>query len=126
MSEQTSGDVNQQTGETIPPARGEKSEADLREKPLLVPWTWGEYYAVRYLAGIRKEKLSGVGIVALWRGLQELARETVAERVRRGKFVPQRLAMLARGDFTAVHSGQSEDKASRNQRACPDRTEVEI
>jgi hypothetical protein len=110
MSEENGGNANQTTGETIPPARGEITLDTPRQVPLKVPWTWREYYAVRYLEGCRKEKLSAVAIAALWRGLHELARETVADRVRRGKIVPQRLALLARGDFATVPSGQSEEK----------------
>jgi len=95
MSEQIRGDVNQHTGAAMPSARGEISDADLRQKPLLVPWTWGDYFAVRYLAGTMHGKLSDVGILALRRGLQELARETIAEHQRTSKPVPQRLAALA-------------------------------
>ena len=71
----------------------------MRQKPLLVPWTWGEYYAVRYLCGARREKLDTTGKAALQRGLKELAVETVADHIRRGKPVPQRLALMARGEF---------------------------
>lgn len=109
MSEANSGDVNQPTEEAIPPAQRKISDADLRQKPLLVPWTWGDYYAVRYLAGNLRCKLNDVGKLALRRGLKELAAETVADHIKRGKFVPQRLALLACGDFPTVRSGQSEE-----------------
>lgn len=71
-----------------------------RQKPLQVPWTWGEYYAVRYLAGTLRGKLDDVALRALHRGLQELAKEALADHTARGKPIPQRLALLARGEFT--------------------------
>lgn len=73
------------------------TDDDLRQKPLQVPWTWGDYYAVRYLAGTMRGKLDDIGVKALRRGLQELAREAVAEHNRTGKPVPQRLAIMAHG-----------------------------
>ncbi|MEN6533363.1 MAG: hypothetical protein ABFD89_06850 [Bryobacteraceae bacterium] len=76
-----------------------KTDDTPREKPLLVPWTWGEYYAVRYLSARRGEKLNATGIAALHRGMQEFAREAMADHIRRGEPVPQRLALLAHGDF---------------------------
>ena len=75
-----------------------KTDDTLREKPLQVPWTWGEYYAVRYLSARRGEKLNATGIAALQRGILELAREALADHIRRGEPVPQRLAMLAHGE----------------------------
>jgi hypothetical protein len=79
--------------------RGEITEDTPRQKPLVVPWSWGEYYAVRYLAGTLRGKLDEVGITALRRGMRELAREAIANHQRQGKPVPQRLALLARGEF---------------------------
>ena len=76
------------------PTAGKPAETDLRHKPLLVPWTWGDYYAVRYLAGTLRGKLDDVGVRALRRGLQELAKEAIADHQRTGKPVPQRLALL--------------------------------
>lgn len=108
MSGQNSGDVNQPAGETISPARGEKTENDLRDKPLLVPWTWADYFAARYLAGNMKLRLNDVGIMALHRGLKELAAETVADHIRKGKPVPQRLALLAHGEFTNVRAEKAD------------------
>lgn len=70
-----------------------------RQKPFVIPWTWGEWSAVRYLAGARRLSLDAIGHAALARGLQELARETVADHNRRRKNVPQRLALLARGEM---------------------------
>jgi hypothetical protein len=55
---------------------------------------------VRYLAGSMRGSLADVGVAALRQGLRELAREEVAARVRRGKFVPQRLAVMAQGEIT--------------------------
>lgn len=75
------------------------TDDDFRQKPLRVPWTWGDYYAVRYLAGTMRGKLDDIGVKALRRGLQELAREVVSDHTQRGKPVPQRLALLARGEF---------------------------
>jgi|ERR1035437_1351836 hypothetical protein len=83
MSEQTSGVVNQQTGAAIPPVRGEVSDDTLREYPFIVPWTQGDYINIRYLAGCRGKKLADVGVLAVRRGLRELARETVADHARR-------------------------------------------
>jgi hypothetical protein len=74
-----------------------KTDDTIREKPLLVPWTWGEYYAVRYLSARRGEKLNATGIAALTRGIRELARESMQDHIRRGEPVPQRLALLASG-----------------------------
>jgi len=107
MNQEDTADLRQPNGQTNRPAREKDSEADLREKPLLVPWTWGEYYAVRYLAGSLRCKLDDVGKLALRRGLKELAAETVADHLRKGIPVPQRLALLARGDLTSVHSAQA-------------------
>lgn len=81
------------------------NDDDFRQKPLLVPWTWGDYYAVRYLAGTLRGKLDDVGVKALRRGLQELAREAMAEHLRTGKPVPQRLALMARGENSAPPAG---------------------
>ena len=78
---------------------GEVSEDTLREKPLRVPWTWGEYYAVRYLAAPRGETLDVIGAEALRRGLREMAREAIAAHINRGKPVPQRLALIAQGEI---------------------------
>lgn len=76
-----------------------KTDDTPREKPLQVPWTWGEYYAVRYLSARRGEKLNATGIAALQRGILELARESMADHIRRGEPVPQRLALLAHGEI---------------------------
>ena|ERR1035441_5608131 len=116
MSEESSREVNQQTGAAIPPTRGEVTDDTLREYPFIVPWTCGDYYLVRYLAGCMKAKLAAVGIAALRRGLRELAKEAVADHVRRGKPVPQRLALLARGDSTTIRSGQSEESQGEHTR----------
>jgi hypothetical protein len=83
----------------------EITESTPRQKPFVIPWTWGEYYAVRYLAGTMRGKLDDVGKAALKRGLRELARETMAEHVRRGKPVPQRLAIMAQGEITRPGPG---------------------
>ena len=83
-----------------PPMRGELSEDTLRDRPFIVPWTWGEYHAVRYLAGSMRGSLADIGRLAMQRGLQVLARETMAAHMARGKPVPQRLAVMARGEVT--------------------------
>ena len=92
------------------------TDDDLRQKPLVVPWTWGDYYAVRYLAGTLRGKLDDVGVKALRRGLQELAKETVAEHIRTGKPVPQRLAMMSRGEMSGEMYAAAESRigSSRN------------
>jgi hypothetical protein len=90
--------VNQQTEAAIPSAREEVTDDTLREYPFIVPWTQGDYINIRYLAGCMKTKLATVGVEAIHRGLREMARETVADHMRRGKPVPQRLALLARGE----------------------------
>ena len=109
-------DVNQQTEAAIPPARGEVTDDTLREYPFIVPWTQGDYINIRYLAGCRGKKLADVGVLAIRRGLRELARETVADHARWGKPVPQRLALLASGDSTTIHSGQSEESQGEHTR----------
>ena len=100
MSEENSRDVNQQTGLAIPSAREEVTDDTLRKYPFIVPWTQGDYLNIRYLAACREKKLADVGIAAIHRGLRELARETIADHQRRGKPVPQRLALLAQGEIT--------------------------
>ena len=45
-----------------------------------------------------RAKLDDVGARALRRGLQEMAKDTIAEHNRTGKPVPQRLALMARGE----------------------------
>src|ERR1039457_2623519 len=99
MSEESSREVNQQTGAAIPPARGEVTDDTLREYPFIVPWTQGDYINIRYLAGCRKAKLAVVGVEAIHRGSRELARESIADHRRRGRPVPQRLAALALGEI---------------------------
>jgi hypothetical protein len=116
MSEQTSGDLNQQTEAAIPSAREEITDNTLRKYPFIVPRTQGDYVNIRYLAGCRKCKLADVGVLAIRRGQVELARDTLADHMRGGRAVPQRLALLARGDFTTVHSGQSEESQGEHTR----------
>ena len=75
-----------------------KTNDTVREKPLLVPWTWGEYYAIRYLSAGRGEKLNTTGIAALQRGIREMARDAMQDHIDRGEPVSQRLALLAHGE----------------------------
>ena len=70
----------------------------MRDRPFIVPWTWGEYHAVRYLAGSLRGSLADIGRLALLRGVRELARDELKARSEGGKFVPQRLAMIAHGE----------------------------
>ena len=89
------------------PEREEPTDDTPRQKPLQMPWTWGEYYAVRYLASTMRGKLDDVGKRALKRGLQELAKETMADHIKRGKPVPQRLALMAQGETSVLNSQPS-------------------
>jgi len=90
------------------PSKPEITDDTPRQYPLIVPWTWGDYYAVRYLASTMKCKLSAIAIRAIWRGMRELARETVADHNRTGKFVPQRLALLALADPSKIENRKSQ------------------
>ena len=78
-----------------PPHKPEITDDTLRRNPLIVPWTYGDYYAARYLAGCLHCKLSDLATRAVRRGLHELARETLADHIRNGKFVNQRLVLMA-------------------------------
>jgi len=51
MNEEQNTNVSQPAGQSISPVWAEVTDEFLSQKPLLVPWTWGDYYAVRYLAG---------------------------------------------------------------------------
>ena len=86
--------------EPRPTERAAVADDTLRKYPFIVPWTQGDYIKIRYLAACRGKKLAAVGIEAVHLGLQIMARETVADHIRRGKPVPQRLALLAQGEIT--------------------------
>lgn len=85
-----------------------KSDRDYHRKPFVVRWRRAEYLAIRYLSGVRRVKLDGLAQAALAIGIKELARQTMAEDVARGREVNQRLALLARGEiFTKDDRGES-------------------
>ena len=84
----------------------ETTDDTLREYPFIVPWTQGDYLNIRYLAACRGKKLATVGVEAIRRGLREMASETVAHHMLRGKPVHQRLALLAQGESVKVAESQ--------------------
>jgi hypothetical protein len=105
MSEQTSGDVNQPTGETIPTARGANALlGDL--KNLKCSLTPEEFGAVRWAANHAGKP--AMPLAEFFRAaVGEKARAVVRAEIARGKSIPSDIAATmdeTRGAFTPLHS----------------------
>jgi hypothetical protein len=91
MSEPISGDVNQPTGATIPPAPGEKSRADFRD--IKCTLTAMEFSAVQWAAKRAGENRISMPLAEFMGGaMLARVRETVRAEIARGKSIPPDIA----------------------------------
>lgn len=98
MSEPISGDVNQPTGATIPPAPGEKSRADYRDLKCTLPgMEFGalRWAAMRCLRDLPNGKRGCMTLAEFFQAaLRDKVRATVRDEIARGKSIPPDIAAV--------------------------------